>query len=136
VIRRLAALAVPLLALALAVPATAQTQPARVAVTATSEDCAGGLPVVDYTLTNRQPTAVSVQAWWVADASVYDLAGTHQLAQSPDRAAGSFTLPFGFYATVTVFATVRWPDGKVTTNASWAIPVADCTTPTDYYGYY
>ena len=75
---------------------------------------------------------MSVQAWWVADASVYDLAGTHQLAQTPDRAAGSFSLPFGFYATVTVYATVRWPDGKVTTNASWAIPVADCTTPTPY----
>ena len=135
-IRRLAVLAVPLLALALAVPATAQTEPLRVAVTATAEDCAEGLPVVDYTLTNRQSTAVSVQAWWVADASVYDLAGTHQLGQSPNRATGSFSLPFGFYATVTVFATVRWPDGKVTTNASWAIPVADCTTPTDYYGYY
>ena len=80
-IRRLAVLAVPLLALA--VPAAAQTEPARVAVTATSEDCAGGLPVVDYTLTNRQATAVSVQAWWLADASVYDLAGTHQLGPDP-----------------------------------------------------
>ena len=62
-IRRLVLLAVPLLAVALAVPAAAQTEPPRLAVTATSDDCAGGLPVVDYTLTNRQPTAVSVQAW-------------------------------------------------------------------------
>jgi hypothetical protein len=31
---------------------------------------------------------------------------------------------------VTVYATVTWPDGKVTTNASWAIPVADCDAPT------
>ena len=56
VIRRLAVLAVPGLAVALAVPAAAQTEPARVAVTATSDHCAGGLPVVDYTLTNRQAT--------------------------------------------------------------------------------
>jgi hypothetical protein len=34
-----------------------------------------------------------------------------------------------FYATVTVYATATWPDGKVTTNASWAIPLADCTLP-------
>ena len=63
---------------------------------------------------------------------MYDLAGTHPLAQTPDRATGSFTLPFNFYATVTVYATVRWPDGKVTTIASWAIAVADCTAPTYY----
>jgi hypothetical protein len=31
---------------------------------------------------------------------------------------------------VTVYATATWPDGKVTTNASWAIPVADCDAPT------
>jgi hypothetical protein len=34
-----------------------------------------------------------------------------------------------FFATVTVYATATWPDGKVTTNASWAIPLADCTLP-------
>ena len=73
--------------------------------------------------------AVSVQAWWVADASVYDIAGTHQLGPAPDSATGSFSLPFDFYATVTVYATATWPDGKVTTNASWAIPVADCAAP-------
>ena len=124
-------LAVPLLvlAVALAVPAAAQTEPARVAVTATSDRCADGLPVVDYTLTNTQPTAVAVQAWWVADASVYDLTGSHQLAPAPGRAAGSFTLPFDFFATATVYATASWPDGKVTTTASWAIPLADCTLP-------
>ena len=73
--------------------------------------------------------AVSVQAWWVADASVYDIAGTHQLGPAPDSATGSFSLPFDFYATVTVYAAATWPDGKVTTNASWAIPVADCAAP-------
>ena len=64
---------------------------------------------------------------------MYDIAATHDLDPAPDRAAGSFNLPFGFYATVTVYATATWPDGKVTTNASWAIPVADCAaapTPT------
>jgi hypothetical protein len=60
---------------------------------------------------------------------VYDIAGTHQLGPAPDSATGSFSLPFDFYATVTVYATVTWPDGQVTTNASWAIPVADCAAP-------
>jgi hypothetical protein len=123
------------LGLAVAVPAAAatQTEPARLAVTATSDYCAGGLPVVDYTVTNQWSAPVSVQTWWLADASVYDIAATHDLEPAPDRAAGSFTLPFGFYAAVTVYATAAWPDGKVTTNASWAIPVADCAaapTPT------
>jgi hypothetical protein len=126
-LRRLAVLVA--LGLAVAVPAAAQTEPARLAVTATSDHCVEGLPVIDYTMTNKWSTAVSVQAWWVADASVYDIAGTHQLGPAPDSATGSFTLPFDFYATVTVYATVTWPDGQVTTNASWAIPVADCAAP-------
>ena len=128
VLRRLAVLVV--LGLALAVPAAAQTDPARLAVTATSDHCAEGLPVVDYTVTNQWSAPVSVQTWWVADASVYGIAATHSLGSAPDGAAGSFSLPFGFYATVTVYATATWPDGKVTTNASWAIPVADCDAPT------
>jgi hypothetical protein len=129
VFRRLAVLVA--LGLALAVPAaSAQTEPARLVVTATSDHCAGGLPVVDYTVTNQWSTPVSVQAWWLADASVYDIAASHNLGPAPDAATGSFSLPFGFYATVTVYATATWPDGQVTTNASWAIPVADCGTPT------
>ena len=130
VLRRLAVLVA--LGLAVAVPAAAQTDPARLQVTATSDHCAGGLPVVDYTVTNQTSTPVSVQTWWVADASVYGFAATHDLSSTPDGAAGSFSLPFSFYATVTVYATAGWPDGKVTTNASWAIPLADCTgsTPT------
>jgi hypothetical protein len=130
VIRRLAVLVA--LGLAVAVPAAAapQTEPARLAVTAASERCAGGLPVVDYTVTNQWSAPVSVQTWWLADASVYDFAAIHDLGPAPDRAAGSFSLPFGFYSTVTVYATAAWPDGKVTTNASWAIPVADCDAPT------
>jgi len=127
VMRRLAVLVA--LLLAVAVPAAAQTEPARLAVTATSDHCDQGLPVVDYTVANRWSTAVSVQAWWVADASVYGIAGTHQLSSAPDSAAGSFRLPYSFYATVTVYATATWPDGRVTTNASWAIPVADCDAP-------
>ena len=127
-IRRLVVLVA--LGLAVAVPAAAaQTDPTRLAVTATSDHCEGGLPVVDYTVTNQWSAPVSVQTWWLADASVYDFAATHDLDPAPDRVAGSFSLPFGFYATVTVFATAAWPDGKVTTNASWAIPVADCATP-------
>jgi hypothetical protein len=118
------------LGLAVAVPAAAQTDPARLEVTASSDHCAGGLPVVDYTVTNRTSTPVSVQTWWVADASVYDFAASHDLGPAPDGATGSFTLPFAFYATVTVYATAAWPDGKVTTNASWAIPVTDCDAPT------
>lgn len=86
--------------------------------------------MVDYTVTNQTSTPVSVQAWWLADASIYDVADTHDLGPAPDGAAGSFSLPFAFYATVTVYATATWPDGKVTTNASWAIPVADCGAPT------
>jgi hypothetical protein len=129
VFRRLAVLVA--LGLAVAVPAaSAQTEPARLEVTATSDHCAGGLPVVDYTVTNQWSTPVSVQAWWLADASVYDIAASHNLGPAPDAATGSFSLPFGFYATVTVYATATWPDGKVTTNASWAIPVADCDAPT------
>jgi hypothetical protein len=133
VIRRLAVLVA--LGLTVAVPAAAgtQTEPARLAVTATSDHCQGGLPVVDYTVTNQWSAPVSVQTWWVADASVYDIAATHDLGAAPDRAAGSFSLPFGFYSTVTVYATAAWPDGRVTTNASWAIPVAECApapTPT------
>jgi hypothetical protein len=133
VIRRLAVLVA--LGLAVAVPAAAATptepaEPARLAVTATSDHCAEGLPVVDYTVTNQWSAPVSVQTWWLADASVYDIAATHDLEPAPDRAAGSFSLPFGFYSTVTVYATAAWPDGKVTTNASWAIPVADCDAPT------
>ena len=129
-LRRLAVLVA--LGLAVAVPAAAATptEPARLAVTATSDHCAGGLPVVDYTVTNQWSAPVSVQTWWLADASVYDFAATHDLDPAPDRAAGSFSLPFGFYATVTVYATATWPDGKVTTNASWAIPVADCNATT------
>jgi hypothetical protein len=129
VLRRLAVLVA--LGLALAIPAAAASpaEPARLAVTATSGHCAGGLPVVDYTVTNRWSAPVSVQAWWVADASVFDVAASHDLGPAPAGAAGSFSLPFGFYATVTVYATATWPDGKVTTNASWAIPVADCDAP-------
>jgi hypothetical protein len=118
----LVAVAVP----ALAVSAMAQTEPQRLALTASSDHCTGGLPVVDYTVTNLWPTGASVQIWWLADASVYDVVGTTKLGPAPDSAAGSFTLPFDFYATVTVYATATWPDGTQTTNASWAIPVADC----------
>jgi hypothetical protein len=118
------------LGLAVAVPAAAQTDPAPLKVTATSNRCAEGLPVVDYTVTNLTSTPVSVQTWWVADASVYGIAATHDLGPAPDDTSESFSLPFGFYATVTVYATATWPDGKVTTNASWAIPVADCGAPT------
>ena len=125
-IRRLAVLVALGLAVAVPAAAAAQTDPARLAVTATSDQCAGGLPAVDYTVTNQTSTPVWVQTWWVADASVYGIAATHDLGPAPDSVAGSFSLPFGFYATVTVFATATWPDGKVTTNASWAIPVADC----------
>jgi hypothetical protein len=126
--RRLAVLVV--LLLAVAAPAAAESEPSRLLVTATSDQCAGGLPVVDYTVTNLWPTAVSAQLWWVADASVYDIVGRQDLGPTPDSATGSFSLPYNFYATVTVYATAAWPDGKVITNASWAIPVADCAAPT------
>jgi hypothetical protein len=125
--RRLAVLVI--LLLATAGTAAAQSEP-RLAVTAVSDHCADGLPVVDYDVTNQWTTAASVTVWWVADASVYGIAASHDLGPAPDGAAGSFTLPFGFYSTVTVFATATWPDGEVTTNASWAIPVADCDAPT------
>jgi hypothetical protein len=128
VLRRLAVLVA--LGLAVAVPAAAQTDPARLQVSATSDRCAEGLPVVDYTVTNQTSTPVSVQTWWVADASVYGIAASHDLGPVPDVATGSFSLPFAFYATVTVYATATSPDGKVTTNASWAIPVADCDAST------
>jgi len=127
--RSLAVLSILLAAVAVAVPASAQTE-SRLAVTATSDHCAGGLPVVDYRVTNQEPTAVSAQVWWVADASVYGVASHHDLGPAPDSDTGSFSLPFDFYATVTVYATASWPDGQTTTNASWAIPVADCTSPT------
>ena len=52
--------------------------------------------MVDYTVTNQTSTPVSVQAWWLADASVYDVADTHDLGPAPDGAAGSFSLPFAF----------------------------------------
>jgi hypothetical protein len=123
--RRIAILVI--LLLAVAAPAAADTEPSRLLVTATSDHCAGGLPVVDYTVTNLWPTAVSAQVWWVADASVYGVVGRQSLDPAPDSATGSFSLPYDFYATVTVYATATWPDGKVITNASWAIPVADCS---------
>jgi hypothetical protein len=123
--RRVAILVV--LLLAVAAPAAADTEPSRLLVTATSDHCAGGLPVVDYTVTNLWPSAVSAQIWWVADASVYGVVGRQSLDPAPDSATGSFSLPYDFYATVTVYATATWPDGKVITNASWAIPVADCS---------
>jgi hypothetical protein len=123
--RRVAILVI--LLLAVAAPAAAESEPSRLTVTATSDRCAGGLPVVDYTVTNLWPTAVSVQTWWVADASVYGIVGRQDLGPAPDSVTGSFSLPYNFYATVTVYATAAWPDGKVITNASWAIPVADCT---------
>jgi hypothetical protein len=56
--------------------------------------------------------------------------GTSKLDPAPDSATGSFTLPYDFYTGVTVYATATWPDGTTTTNASWAIPVADCTAAT------
>ena len=99
-------------------------------MTATSDHCDKGLPVVDYTLTNLWPSKVAVQVWWVADAEVSDVVGTTKLDPAPDRATGSFPLPYDFYTGVTVYATATWPDGTTTTNASWAIPVADCTAAT------
>jgi hypothetical protein len=115
--------------MAVAVPASAQTEPARLAVTATADHCAGGLPVVDYTTTNQWSTGASVWIWWLADASVSGVAAVDELGPAPDSASGSFTLPFAFYASVTVYATAFWPDGEMTTNASWAVPVADCAAP-------
>jgi hypothetical protein len=131
--RRLVMLVVLLSAVAVAaavtVPALAQTEPPRLTVTANSDRCSGGLPVVDYTVTNQWSTAVEGHTWWVADAWVYGIGPTSDLGPAPDGATGSFTLPYDFYATVTVFVTATWPDGETTTNASWAIPVADCTAP-------
>jgi hypothetical protein len=68
--------------------------------------------------------------WWVADAEVSNVVGIIKLDRAPDRATGSFTLPYDFYTGLTVYATATWPDGTTTTNASWAIPVADCTAAT------
>jgi hypothetical protein len=130
-LRRLAVLLA--LGLVVAVPAVRaddQIDPARLAVTATSDHCAKGLPVVDYTLTNLWPSKVAVEVWWVADAEVSDVVGTSKLDPAPDSATGSFSLPYDFYAGVTVYATATWPDGTTTTNASWAIPAADCTAAT------
>ena len=94
-----------------------------------SDHCADGLPVVDYTVTNPLVCGGVGGDLVVADASVWDAAATSSLGAAPDRVAGSFRLPYNFYATVTVFATTYWPDGRVTTNASWAIPVADRAAP-------
>jgi hypothetical protein len=130
-LRRLAMLLA--LGLVVAVPAARaddQTDPPRLAVTATSDHCAKGLPVVDYTLTNLWPSKVAVQVWWVADAEVFAVVATSKLDPAPDRATGSFPLPYDFYTGLTVYATATWPDGTTTTNASWAIPVADCTAAT------
>jgi hypothetical protein len=130
-LRRLAVLVV--LGLAVAVPAVRaddQTDPARLAVTATSDHCAKGLPVVDYTLTNLWPSKVAVEVWWEVDESVSGIVGTVKLEPSPDSSTGSFSLPYDFYTTVTVYATATGPDGTTTTNASWTIPVADCTAAT------
>jgi hypothetical protein len=130
-LRRLAILVA--LGLVVAVPAVRaddQTDPPRLAVTATSDHCAKGLPVVDYTLANLWPSKVAVQVSWLADAEVSAVVATSKLDPAPDRATGSFTLPYDFYTGVTVYATATWPDGTTTTNASWAIPVADCTAAT------
>jgi hypothetical protein len=124
--RKLAMLVILLSVVAVGVPAAAQTETPRLLVTATSDHCAGGLPVVDYTLTKQSSTAVTAQVWWVADAWVYGVEGSHELGPAPDSVVGSFTLPYDFYSTVTVYVTGFWADGAVTTNASWAIPVADC----------
>jgi len=131
VLRRLAVLLA--LGLVVAVPAVRaddQTDPARLAVTATSDHCAKGLPVVDYTLTNLWPSKVAVEVWWLADAEVSGVVGIIKLDRAPDRATGSFTLPYDFYTGLTVYASSTWPDGTTTTNASWAISVADCAAPT------
>jgi hypothetical protein len=130
-LRRLAVLLA--LGLVVAVPAVRaddQTDPARLAVTATSGRCAKGLPVVDYTVANLWPSKVAVQVWWVADAEASGVVGAHKLDPAPDGATGSFSLPYDFYTGLTVYATATWPDGTTTTNASWAIPVADCTAAT------
>jgi hypothetical protein len=130
-LRRLAVLLA--LGLVVAVPAVRaddQTDSARLAVAAFSDHCAKGLPVVDYTLTNLWPSKVAVEVWWLADAEVSDVVGTSKLDAAPDGATGSFTLPYDFYTGLTVYATATWPDGTTTTNASWAIPVADCTAAT------
>jgi hypothetical protein len=130
-LRRLAGLLA--LGLVVAVPAVRaddQTDPARLAVTATSDHCEGGLPVVDYTLANLWPSKVAVEVRWEADESVGGVIGTLKLDPTPDSSTGSFSLPYDFYTTVTVYATATWPDGTTTTNASWAIPVVDCTGAT------
>ena len=130
VLRRLALLLA--LGLVVVVPAVRadETDPARLAVTATSDRCAKGLPVVDYTLANLWPSKVAVEVWWMADAEVSGVVSTSKLDPAPDSATGSFTLPYAFYTGATVYAAATWPDGTTTTNASWAIPVADCTAAT------
>jgi hypothetical protein len=130
-LRRLAVLVT--LGLVVAVPAVwadDQTDPARLAATATSDHCEGGLPVVDYSVTNLWPSKVAVEVWWEADAGVSGIVGTLKLDPAPDSAAGSFSLPYDFYTSVTVYASATWPDGQATTNASWTIPVANCTAAT------
>jgi hypothetical protein len=129
-LRRLAVLLA--LGLVVAVPAVRadETDPARLAVTATSDHCAKGLPVVDYTLTNLWPAKVAVEVWWLADAEVFNVVATTKLDPAPDHTTGSFSLPYDFYTGLTVYATASWPDGTTTTNASWAIPVAHCTAAT------
>ena len=52
VLRRLAVLVA--LGLAVAVPAAAQTDPAQLTVTATSDHCDGGLPVVEVAVRGRR----------------------------------------------------------------------------------
>jgi hypothetical protein len=92
-LRRLAVLLA--LGLVVAVPAVRaddQTDPARLAVTATSDHCAKGLPVVDYTLTNVWPSKVAVQVWWLADAEVSDVVGTSKLDPAPDSVTGDQAL--------------------------------------------
>src|SRR4029450_5034087 len=98
VLRKLAVLLA--LGLVVAVPAVRaedQTDPARLAVTATSDRCAKGLPVVDYTLTNLWPSKVAVEVWWLADAEVSPVGGTTKLDPAPHRAPAAFTPPLDFY---------------------------------------
>jgi len=93
-LRRLAVLLA--LGLVVAVPAVRaddQIDPARLAVTATSDHCAKGLPVVDYTLTNLWPSKVAVEAWWVADAEVSDVVGTSKLDPAPTARPGRSPCP-------------------------------------------
>ena len=84
------------LGLVVAVPAVRaddQTDPARLAVAATSERCAKGLPVVDYTLANLWPSKVAVEVWWLADAEVSNVVGTHKLDPAPTPRPGRSPCP-------------------------------------------